>query len=101
MNKNLRKAVMKRSQLSNNFLKNKSKKTKRAYQTQWNYCINLLIRKNFKSFFEDLLKNLEIINLIEDQKALLNDKDIANTFDIFLWYAVKWSKTYAILKDFW
>ena len=59
MNKNLRKDVMKRSPQRNNFLKNKTKKIKKAYQTQQISCVNLFIRKNKKFFFcRFLIKDL-------------------------------------------
>ena len=37
--KDLSKAIMKRSRLRNNFLKNRTKENKTLYTKQWNYCV--------------------------------------------------------------
>ena len=42
MNKQLSKAIMKRSKLRNEFLRKKSKESKLAYNKQRNFCVNLL-----------------------------------------------------------
>ena len=39
--KDLSKAIMKRSKLRNNFLKNRTKENKTLYTKQWNYCVLL------------------------------------------------------------
>ena len=51
--KDLSKAIMKRSRLRNNFLKNRTGKNKTLYTKQWNYCVSLL-KKSKKKHFANL-----------------------------------------------
>ena len=51
--KDLSKAIMKRSRLRNNFLKNRTGKNKTSYTKQWNYCVSLL-KKSRKKHFANL-----------------------------------------------
>ena len=48
--KDLSKAIMKRSRLRNNFLKNKTEQNKTLYTKQRNYCVSLL-KKSKKKYF--------------------------------------------------
>ena len=51
--KDLSKAIMKRSRLRNNFLKNKTEQNKTLYTKQRNYCVSLL-KKSKKKYFANL-----------------------------------------------
>ena len=53
MNKQLSKAIMKRSKLRNEFLRKTSKESKLAYNKQRNFCVNLL-KKTKRDYFENL-----------------------------------------------
>ena len=53
MTKNLRKEIMKRSKLKNNFNKNRNHENWCKYKTQRNYCVNLL-RKSKKQYFSNI-----------------------------------------------
>ena len=90
--KQLRKAVMKRSKLRNDFLKNRNDTSQRAYRKLHNFCVTLLRKvkkkqhlsnlnskfitgnKNFwksiKSLFSDKITIKEIINLNENGEIL-------------------------------
>ena len=74
MNKNLRKAMMERSRLRNIFLKKKTKESKKSYNKQRNYCVNLLRKTRF------LVANLNINKITDNKKfwkivkPLLSDK---------------------------
>ena len=100
--KQLRKAVMKRSKLRNDFLKDRNDASQSAYRKQRNLCVTLL-RKAKKQYFSNLEPKLitdnkkfwnsvkplfsdkitvkEIINLTENGKILNSDTDIADTFN--------------------
>ena len=98
----LSKAITKRSKLRNRFLKEKSEASRKAYNMQRNYCVNLLKKtkggyfpnikinniadnKKFwqtvKPFFSDKINHRETINLIDNQLTLPNDEEIAETFN--------------------
>ena len=64
MNKNLQKAFMTRSRLRNNFLKNKTKENKLAYNKQRNYCVSLVRTEKRKIY-----KNIDT-RKITDNKTL-------------------------------
>ena len=53
MAKKLRKGIMKRSKLKNNFNKNRNHENWCKYKTQRNYCVNLL-RKSKKQYFSNI-----------------------------------------------
>ena len=59
--KDLSKAIMKRSRLRNNFLKNKTEQNKTLYTKQRNYCVSLL-KKSKKKYFANF--NEKKISLI-------------------------------------
>lgn len=67
MIKQLRMAVMKRSKLHNDFLKNRNDASKNIYKRQWNLCVNL--SRNVK---EHSLSNVNL---------LLMTKKIGNKFN--------------------
>ena len=58
--KDLVKAIMKRSRLGNNFLKNRTEQNKNLYTKQRNYCVSLL-KKSKKKYFANLNKK-DILN---------------------------------------
>ena len=100
--KQLRKAIMKRSKLRNDFLKDRNDASQSAYRKQRNLCVTLL-RKAKKQYFSNLEPKLitdnkkfwnsvkplfsdkitvkEIINLTENGEILSSDTDIADTFN--------------------
>ena len=63
MNKNLRKAIMRRSKLRNLYLKNRTNTNKINYNRQRNFCVQLL-RQTKKDYFEN----------INDQRIIDNKK---------------------------
>ena len=100
--KELRKAIMKRTRLRNIFLKKRSENSKALYNKQRNICVSLT-RKAKKSYFGNLdaksvsdnkifwkrispvfsnkIKAKEKITLVENEKIISNDLEIANTFN--------------------
>ena len=102
MTEKLSKAIMKRSKLRNRFLKEKREVSRKAYNKQRNYCVNLLRKtkreyfmniktnniadsKKFwqtvKPLFSDKIYHRETINLIDNEVTLSNDEEIAETFN--------------------
>ena len=98
----LSKAIMKRSKLRNRFLKEKTEASRKAYNIQRKYCVNLLkktkreyfanikinnIADNKKfwqtvtPYFSDKINHKETINLIHNEVTLSNDKEIAEAFN--------------------
>ena len=98
----LSKAIMKRSKLRNRFLKEKSEVSRKAYNIQRNYCVNLLRKtkreyfanikinniadnnkfwQTVKPLFSDKINHRETINLIDNEVTLSNDEEIAETFN--------------------
>ena len=95
MNKNLSKAIMKRSQLKSKYLKNKNNLNRQNYKKQRNYCVKLrdkAIKNDFDIAFSSLNSNIKPfydiikpyltnkgglcntdINLIENGKIITND----------------------------
>ena len=59
MKKQLRKAVMKRSKLRNDFLKDRNDAFQSVYKKQWNLCVTLLqkAKKQYFSNLEPITKN--------------------------------------------
>ena len=106
MNKDLRKAIMKRSRLKNVYNKNPNIETEIKYKKQRNFCVNLLKKskrryyrnldmrrvndsrkfwKIVKPFFSEKQKKLTKIILLENDIITSNDQEIAEIFnDCFL-----------------
>ena len=100
--KQLRKAIMKRSKLPSDFLKDRNDASQSAYRKQRNLCVTLL-RKAKKQYFSNLEPKLitdnkkfwnsvkplfsdkiivkKIINLTENGEILSSDTDIADKFN--------------------
>ena len=105
MNREILRAIMKRTRLRNKFIKAKTAENKFAYNKQRNYCVSLL-RKSKKSYFENLdekkitdsktfwktvkpyLSDKTIsgdkITLIENEDLLSDNQTIAETLNRFL-----------------
>ena len=102
MNKRISKEIMKRSRLRNKFLNTRSGIDRKAYNKQRNYVVSLL-RKKKKEFYSNLNTNIltenktfwktvkpfladktnktSRITLIEDEKTISQDIEIAKTFN--------------------
>ena len=110
MNKNLQKAVMKRTNLRNKYLKNKTESNKIAYNQQRNFCVKLfrkekktfynnldpkkvtdnkLFWKTVKPFLSDKGSSKEKITLSENDQIITEEKQIAEIFNEFFTNAVK------------
>ena len=63
MNKELHKDIMIKSKLRNKFLKDRTKKNKKAYRNKRNICVNIL-RKTKKQYYS----NLEISKAADNKK---------------------------------
>ena len=104
MNKVISKAVMDRTRLRNNILKNRSAENKLAYNRQKNYYVSLtrkskrdyynnldnrnvtdnkLFWKTVKPFFSDKGPMRQKISVIEKDKTLGNNKEISEIFNNF------------------
>ena len=104
MTKELRKAIMKRSRLRNNFNKNKSSEANHAYKRQRNFCTSLLRKcqrtfysnldpsiisdnkkfwKVVKPFFSDKVSTTTKITLSENDEIQDNDAEVAEIFGNF------------------
>ena len=104
MNKTLQKAVMNRSRLRNRFLKNKTDENKIAYTKQRNFCVSLFRKEKKKYYYNLNPKKIadnkkfwktvkpflsekgcikEKITLIENEKIINNEEEIAETFNNF------------------
>ena len=71
MTKNLRKQIMVRSKLGNNYNKNRNYENWRIYKCQRNLCLNLL-RKTKKNFYKVLDEEKHMIaKLLEKYKTFL------------------------------
>ena len=102
MNKEIRKAIMTRTRLLNIFRRNKSDLNRTAYKKQRNYCVNLLknTKKNFynnlnaamitdnKQFWKTIKPNFtdkvlkdERITLVDREKIISDDSEVAATFN--------------------
>ena len=110
MNKILKKAIMKRSQLRNAFLKKRTPESPVTYNKQRNYCTSLL-RKEKRNYFENIDTskisdkkmfwktakpmfsnknvNRESITLGKGDKILSENLKIAETFNAFFSNIVK------------
>ena len=102
MNKKLNKEIMKISRLRNTFLNTRSELDCKAYNKQRNYVVNLLrnVKKEFygnlntnvltenrtfwktvKPFLSEKSKKASKITLIENEKIVSEDKEIAKIFN--------------------
>ena len=102
MNKKLSKEIMKRSRLRNKFLNTRSELDRKVYNKQRNYVVNLLrnVKKEFygnlntnvltenrtfwktvKPFLSEKSKKASKITLIENEKIVSEDKEIAKVFN--------------------
>ena len=102
MTKELYKAIMTRSRLCNNFLKERSADSKITYDKQRKYRVNLLRRiknnyfaninissitdnkkswKTVKPLFSDRISHEETINLVGNDTILSDDQVVADTFN--------------------
>ena len=110
MNKELRKAHMKRTRLLNKFRREKNTINEVAYKKQRNLCVNLL-RKTNKSYFENLkpscvsdskkfwkvvkplfsdkVTSSDNITLIENNEIVSKDSEVADIFNSFFGNAVR------------
>ena len=104
MNKELSKAIMKRSRLRNIYIKHRSLSNRENYVRQRNFCTNLLRRtkrdyysnldinnitdnkkfwSSIKPCFTDKINTNEQITLVEKNKILTDDSEIAETMNNF------------------
>ena len=102
MTKEVRKAIMIRSKLRNQFLKDKNKQSRNGYGKQCNLCAVLVRRakqqyfsslhlsliadnekfwKTVKPLFSDKISHRDIISLMEDGKAITEDLSPAEVFN--------------------
>lgn len=113
MNKDLSKAIMKRSQLKSKYLKNKTPLNRLNYKKQRNLCVKLRdkaikadfsksfsnIRTNSKPFYDIMKPYLtnkgalcaSDISLMENGNIITDDKDISNIFVEYYTNIVKYS----------
>ena len=110
MNRTLHKAVMKRSRLRNEYLKNRTEENKLAFNQQRNICVtlfrkekydyynNLIVKKitdnktfwkSIKPFLSDKGPSTQIITLIEKEEIISDDDKVANIFSTFFTNTVK------------
>ena len=104
MNKILSKEIMKRSNLGNKYLKSRSEEDRQRFRKQRNLCL-FLLRKTKKSYYSNLNKknvidnrkfwkavksmfsnkfiNNEKITLVDNEKTITNDKEIAKGLNDF------------------
>lgn len=110
MTKALRKAIMRRSELKTKYLKSNTVKSFQLYKKHKNFC-SKLYKKERKKYYNNLnLKNItdnkkfwttvkpflsdkgsaqSQITLVDEDKVLSNDKEVAETFNCFFENAVK------------
>ena len=110
MSKTLRKAIMRRSNLENKYLKSRNPENKEAYKKQKNDCSRLYKKerkmyysnldlknytdnkefwKTMKPFLTDKGVNSQKISLIENEKILSTDVDVAETLNSYFSEATK------------
>ena len=104
MNKNISKAIMTRTRLSNTFLRNRAPENRIAYNQQRNFCVSL-IRETKREYFNSLNEKLvtenklfwntikpffsnkgatrEKYTLIEEEEILDDDQKISTVFNDF------------------
>ena len=99
MTKSLRKAIMKRSQLKNKFIKKRNKTNWQKYKNQRNFCSNLLKQtkrnyfsnldlnslndskkfwKNIKPLFSDKGSSTNKVMICEKEEIVSNEKEVAD-----------------------
>ena len=104
MNKNISKAIMNRSRLRNNFLRNRTPENRIAYNQQRNFCVSLiretkreyfnslneklvtdnkLFWNTIKPFFSDKGSTREKYTLIEEEEILDDGQKISTVFNDF------------------
>ena len=110
MNKTLSKEIMKRSNLRNKYLKSTSEEDKQRFRKQRNLCVSLL-RKTKRSYYLNLNEkniidnrkfwkivkpmlsnkfvNNEKITLVDNEKIITNDKEIAKVLNDFFSNIIK------------
>ena len=109
MTKQLRKAIMKRSRLENKYYKSKCLEDKTSFKKQRNYCnrlykkekrkihnninLNEITDKTFWKTVKPFLSNKgdvhKQITLIDGEKSISKDEDVANTLSNYFENAVK------------
>ena len=110
MNRDMAKAIMTRSRLKNNYNKFPTEENKIKFKKQRNFCVNLLKRekkkyyndlsvenitdkKNFwkimKPFFSDKNNTTKKITLVEGNKVVSNDQEVAEIMNKYFHTAVK------------
>ena len=110
MNKTLSKAFMHRARLRNLFYKNRTKANEARFKSYRNYCVSLVKKekknffsnldlkvfednkkfwKNIKPLFSDKSKTKSRITLIEDEKVITNDEEIATKLNDYYIEAVQ------------
>ena len=110
MTKELRKEHMKRTKLRNRYHKDKSTTNEIAYKKQRNLCVNLLKKvkrkyfenlkpshicdnkkfwKTVKPLFSEKSKSTDNITLVENNKMVTDDQQVAEIFNSFFSNAVK------------
>ena len=104
MNKTLSKEIMKRSNLRNKYLKSRSEENRQRFRKQRNLCV-FLLRKTKRSYYLNLNEknvihnrkvwktvkpmlsnkfvNNEKITLVDNEKIITNDKEIAKVLNDF------------------
>ena len=104
VSKDLNKAIMERSRLRNEYLKDKTRAARIAYKKQRNLCVSIL-RKSKKCYYENLdtenmtdnkklggtvkplfsnkVRSTTYITLNEDERLIKNEYQIANIFNTF------------------
>ena len=110
MNETLGKEIMKRSNLRNKYLKNRSEEDRQRFRKQRNLCVSLL-RKTIRSYYSNINeKNIidnrnvwktvksmlsnkfvtsEKIALVDNDKIITNDKKIAKVLIDFISNIIK------------
>ena len=110
MTKNLRKAIMKRSYLKTKYFKTNTAESLRLYKKQKNFCSkfykkerkkycsslelnkvadNKAFWKTIKPFLSDKGTSINKITLLDNDKVILDDKQLCKTFSNFLQEVVK------------
>ena len=104
MNKTLSKEIMKRSNLRNKYLKSRNEEDRQRFVKQRNLCVSLLRKtkrsyysnlneknvidnrkfwKTVKPMFSNKFVNSEKIALVDDDKIITNNKEIAKVLNNF------------------
>ena len=110
MTKSLYKAIMKRSRLRNEFLRDRTETSRKEYKKQRNFCVNLFKKakknhfanldvnsvldnrkfwQNVKPLFSNKVKTKTTIKLIENDEMIDNEIKIAKTYNEYFVNIVK------------